>query len=290
MTSEADVLVDCHCATGENPLWHPAEERLYWVDIPEGVIYRYDPQTGRTEQFEQGRPVGGMTIQQDDTLLLFMSECAVAVWDDGDRTELLPSLPGEADNRFNDVAADPEGRVFCGTMTAPTHPGRLYRLDRDGAVTTMLDDIGTSNGIGFSPGLDVMYYTDTGARTIYRFDYDRESGQLARQSVFAEAKDGRGKPDGLTVDAEGCVWSARWAGAGIVRYAPDGREIAWYDVPARNVSSLTFGGPGGTGIYITTAVGKDPENAGPRDGAVFYMDLGIEGRPEFRSRIGTAAD
>jgi sugar lactone lactonase YvrE len=89
------------------------------------------------------------------------------------------------------------------------------------------------------------------------------------------------------VDAEGCVWSARWDGYGLIRYDQNGREMAWFDLPARNVSSLTFGGPDYQDIYITTAIGNDPSDCGTHGGALFHMNLGIRGVPEFRSSIST---
>jgi sugar lactone lactonase YvrE len=279
------LLVDCACDVGENPLWHPFEKRVYWVDIPRGRLHRHDPATGQNDMFELGAAIGGFTVQSDGALLLFMARGAVMRWQDGRTTPVIDSLPDEHDNRFNDVIADPEGRVFCGTMTAPSHSGRLYRLDRDRTVTQILDGIGTSNGMGFTPDLRQLYYTDTGPRNIYLFDYARATGTLGNQRVFQHIDDGRGRPDGLTVDAEGCVWSARWDGYGLIRYAPDGSELAWFDLPARNVSSLAFGGDDGTDIFITTAGLNNPEANGEHAGALFHMNIGVRGRPEFFSRI-----
>ncbi len=284
-SSKTELICDCVCEVGENPLWHPAEKRVYWVDIPRGRLYRYDPRTGRTETFDHGLAIGGFTLQADGALLLFMARGAVARWRDGVLTSVVDGLPDEADNRFNDVIADPEGRVFCGTMTAPSHAGRLYRLDRDLSISRILDGIGTSNGMGFAPDLKRMYYTDTGPGNIYAFDYERATGALSGQQIFKHVDDGRGRPDGMTVDAEGCVWSARWGGFGLVRYAPDGKELAWYELPARNVSSLAFGGEDYTDIYITTAALQNPAANGEHAGGLFRMHVGVRGCPEFRSRI-----
>lgn len=279
------LLVDCACDVGENPLWHPVEKRIYWVDIPRGRVHRHDPATGRTEAFDHGAAIGGFTIEADGALLLFMAGGAVMRWQAGQTTPVIDGLPDEQDNRFNDVIADPEGRVFCGTMTAPSHAGRLYRLDHDRAITQLLDGIGTSNGMGFTPDLRQLYYTDTRPANIYIFDYDRATGAITNQRLFRHVDDGRGRPDGLTVDSEGCVWSARWGGYGLIRYAPDGSELAWYDLPARNVSSLAFGGDEGTDIFITTAGLNNAEANGEDAGGLFHMNVGVRGRPEFFSRI-----
>ena len=83
MPSRPELIANYHCETGENPLWHPTERRLYWTDIPGRRMFRYDPATSTHEQCYQGRAVGGFTIQQDGSLLLFMDQGTVACWRDG---------------------------------------------------------------------------------------------------------------------------------------------------------------------------------------------------------------
>jgi D-xylonolactonase len=168
--------------------------------------------------------------------------------------------------------------------------GRLYRLDPDGTLTQVLDAVDISNGMGFSPDLQHLYYTESRKRTITRFDYDRATGALSNRRIFVEIPPGEGVPDGLTVDADGNVWSARWGGSRLVRYTPDGKEDLRINVPAKNVSSVTFGGPDLTDIYVTTAGGDDKTENGPGAGALFHLNLGIQGRAEFFSRIRLERD
>jgi D-xylono/L-arabinono-1,4-lactonase len=283
---EPEIVVDLPCKTGENPLWHPDEGRVYWTDIPAGRLYRWDPHTGRHEQIYEGEQVGGFTIQADGSLLLFMARGAVKIWCDGELRTVLEEIPEERDTRFNDVIADPAGRVFCGTMPGKDHPARLYRLDPDVKLTRVLDDIGLSNGMGFTPDRTVMYYTDTKAGTIYEFDYCQESGQLVNQRVFVKVPEGEGGPDGLTVDAEGHIWSARWGASCLVRYAPDGTEEERVRFPAKQVSSAVFGGDHYDDLYVTTAGGDNRSENGPAAGALFRYRPGVNGLPEFRSHVG----
>jgi sugar lactone lactonase YvrE len=297
---EPELIVDERCVTGEGPLWQPDAGRLYWTDIPTGRIFRYDPATGRHEQAYQGDVVGGFTLQADGALLLFMARGAVKLWRDRAFQTIVEEIAAERHTRFNDVIADPAGRVFCGTL-APRHDygrpdaagqpawgARLYRLDPDGALTTLLEGIGVSNGLGFTPDRRHLYYTDSPRREIYRFDYDVATGAIANRRVWIRTPDGdgQGAPDGLTVDAEGYVWSARWDGGCLVRYAPDGTEEHRIAFPAKKVSSATFGGPDYTDLYVTTAGGDDREANGPGAGALFRLRPGVRGLPEFRSRIG----
>ena len=281
-----ELVVDCRCVTGENPLWHAAEKRVYWTDIPAGRLHRYDPLSGRAETFEIGSPVGGFTILDDGSLLLFMARGSVRLWRDGQAGDtLIDELPEERENRFNDVIADPEGRVFCGTMSMPTRAGRLYRLDTDGSVRAVVEGVGTSNGLGFTPDRRGLYHTDTRRREICLFDYDRRTGAISNRRVFVHVPDGQGGPDGLTVDREGGVWSARWGGHCIVRYAPDGDELMRIDFPAVKVSSLTFGGDACEDLYVTTAGGDNRAGNGAGAGALFRLRPDVGGVPEFPSRV-----
>lgn len=280
-----ELIADYECVVGEGPLWHPGEQRLYWTDIPTGRIFRYDPATGAHEQCYAGEVVGGFTIQADGALLLFMARGAIKTWREGKLTTILDEIPDERESRFNDVIADPSGHVFCGTMPTENQLGRLYRLDTDGTLTKLLDGIGCSNGMGFTPDHKQMYYTDSFKHEIYLFDYDQDSGGIANQQVFVQTPEDEGFPDGMTVDAEGYVWSARWDGGCLVRYAPDGSEVLRINFPAKKVSSVTFGGPDYTDMYVTTAGGDDKAQEGSGAGALFRLNLGIQGVPEFPSRV-----
>jgi len=283
---EPELIADYACVTGEGPLWHPGEGRVYWLDIPKGRIFRYDPATGRHEMCHEGEPVGGITLQADGALLLFGDRGAVRIWRDGELTTILDEIADERESRFNDVIADPRGRVFCGTMSSPHRQGRLYRLDPDGSLTLLLEEIGCSNGMGFTPDRRQMYYTDTTRYEIYLFDYDASTGGLTNRRLFASVPKAEGLPDGMTVDAEGCVWSARWDGGCIVRYTTDGREERRIEFPARKVSSAIFGGQNYEDLYVTTAGGNEKETDGPLAGALFRLRPGVRGVPEFVSRVG----
>jgi len=285
---EPERVVDCACQTGEGPLWHPLEKRLYWVDIPRGRLFWFDPASGRHALCYEGDPIGGFTVQADGALLLLMARGAVKTWKDGRLSTLIDEISDERDNRFNDGIADPIGRVYAGVLSTTHRPGRLYRLNPDGGLATMVEGLGTSNGLGFAPDGKHLYHSDSNDafRCIYVYDYDRATGALSNRRLFHQAKPGDGKPDGLTVDAEGYIWSARWDGGILVRLAPDGSEERRIALPARKVSSVTFGGEDYREIYVTTAGGPHRETEGPGAGALFRLKLGIRGVPEYPSRLG----
>ena len=284
---EPELIADYLNHVGEGPLWHTDEKRLYWVDIPQGRIFWFDPSTGEHAQFFQERQIGGFTIQEDGSLLLFMDRGSIALLREGELTYLVDEIPEERDTRFNDVIADPRGSVFCGTMPTDTQPAKLYRLDSDGSLSVVLDNIGLSNGLGFTLDRKRMYYTDSFARKIYVFDYDEATSEISNQRVFVETPEGEGEgiPDGMTVDADGYVWSARAGGSALVRYTPDGALDMRIPFPARMVSSVTFGGPDLDEIYVTTIGGDNRAEQGPGAGGLFRLKLGIRGVPDYHSRI-----
>jgi D-xylono/L-arabinono-1,4-lactonase len=285
LSPNLELICDYACETGENPLWHPLEKRLYWTDIPSGRLFRYHPASGLHEQIYQGRPVGGFTFQAGGGLLLFRDRGNIVFWRDGHITEFLPEIPAERHSRFNDVIADPSGRVFCGTMSSDHSQGRLYRLDPDGSLTEIFQEIGCSNGLGFSPGLTTVYYTDSFAHEIYRLDYRAEDGALTNRQLFASVPESFGLPDGLTVDAQGRVWSALWDGSGLLRFDPEGRLEARITLPTRKITSAAFGGNTLSDLYITTAGGNTKDEDGPTAGALYRLKTETRGRPEFFSRI-----
>lgn len=284
---QPEMIADYACHTGENPLWHPDEKCVYWEDIPAGRLFRYDPASGKHEMcLEAGEAIGGFTLQEDGSLLLFMARGAIKIWKNGKLTKVVDEIPAERETRFNDVIADPEGRVFCGTMSTKNRRGRLYRFDTDRKLSEVVTDVGTSNGLGFTPDRKRMYYTDTPTHTISIFDYDQTTGALANRQPFVSSPKDEGGPDGMTVDAAGCVWSARWDGSRLVRYSPEGRLMQTVMFPAKKVSSVIFGGPAYEDMYITTAGGHIKDKDGPQAGALFRLRIpGVKGVPEFRSKI-----
>jgi sugar lactone lactonase YvrE len=286
--ADQEIIADEACETTEGPLWHEDLQALFWLDIPAGRLFRYDPSLHRHQLVLERGQIGGFTIQADGTLLLFGDRGHVFTWDSatGSTRTILDEIPEERESRFNDVIADPEGRVFAGTMPSRDRPGRLYRFDPDGRLTLVLDDAGISNGMGFTLDLNALYHTNTTAGTITRYRYDRGSGEISEGTTIVSVPAGEGVPDGMAIDEHGDLWSARWDGGALFHYAPDGRLLGSISFPARKVSSLTFGGPDWRDVYVTCAGGPNKASEGAGAGAVFKTSLGVVGRRPFRSRIG----
>lgn len=285
------VLVNCHHHNAENPLWHMEHQALYWTDIPTGRMFRYHPESNDYEQIYQGEPVGGFTIQADGTLLLFKTKGTVEIWNEGSTTTVIPSIEEAKNTRFNDAIADPKGRVFSGTMATKEMEGKLYRIDTDGSIHTVAEGFLIPNGMGFCTEYKYFYLTDSDRRTIYQFDYDRTSGALTNQKAHIVTPEEEGVPDGMTIDADGYFWSARWNGHHVYRYDPDGNEVQRIPIPVAKVSCVTFGGKNYDQLFVTTARGNttpsSSENEGSdgSDGNIFHLKVEAKGRSELRSRV-----
>jgi D-xylono/L-arabinono-1,4-lactonase len=279
------VIADTHCHNAECPIWDEEQQYLYWTDIPRGRLYRYEFMGQTYKEIHRGMPIGGLCLQRDGALLLFRAHGRIERWHWGDLEPIIEAIPAEMDSRFNDVIADPLGRVFCGTMATQQHPGKLYRLDPDGYLEIVLDDVQIPNGMGFSKDETRFYFTDSPTRSVSVFDYDKTSGQISNHRPLFILPPDQGVPDGLVVDGEDHIWSARWDGGHLFRYNPDGQEVLKIPFPARKVSSLTFGGPKLDQIYATTAGGQDRPHEGDGAGAIFRLDINIPGKPEYRSCI-----
>ncbi|MGB3307903.1 MAG: SMP-30/gluconolactonase/LRE family protein [Thermomicrobiales bacterium] len=290
LDSAPEVVVDLPCQTGEGPIWDDRRHVVFWLDIPPGRLYRYDPATGANDLvYQHDAMIGGTTLQDDGSMLLFCSRGAILHLDpDSGKTRIVvDSIEAEHDSRFNDVEAAPDGGVFCGTMASKDHKARLYRLAPDGSLTLLFDDLGLSNGIGYSPDRRTMYHVDTNTRITWALDYDEQTGAISNRRALIENPSGEGYPDGMTVDAQGDLWIARWDGRSLYRYTPEGECTGRVRFPVRKVSSVAFGGEDFADAYVSTAApdGRS-EDEGELAGSLFKVRLPATGKPPFRSRVG----
>ncbi|WP_328317303.1 SMP-30/gluconolactonase/LRE family protein [Streptomyces sp. NBC_00388] len=249
----AEVAVRERAVLGEGPTWDPAAGRLIWVDILSARVHTFDPVSGRrtvmaTEQHvgaAKPRTGGGLVVNLRDGVGLYAAD-GVFSW------LVHDPVPGR---RANDAAVAPDGALWAGTMRyAEGGPGggTLSRVAADGTVTGVRP-VGISNGTGWSPDGTLMYYVDTPTRRIDVFDFD--GGHPRNRREFASIEPGCGFPDGLTVDADGCVWVALWDGAAVRRYTPDGALDCTVGLPVRRPTACAFGGRELRDLYISTARG-----------------------------------
>ena len=279
-----EAVANYHCVVGENPLWHPREQRLYWEDIETGRLFRFDPASGQHECFYQGDTIGGFTFQSDGSLLLFEANRMATLYPDGRRRVLRAGIDPEM-SRFNDVIADPEGRVYAGTIGSSLQSGGLFCIERDGSARLLWRDTGCANGMGFTPDGCGFYWTCSTMRRVFLSDYERATGELSNRRVWYSAPESQGIPDGMCVDTQGRVWTTRWDGQAVYCLSPSAELLERVELPVPKVSSIAFGGPGLDVAYLTTAGGTGSAEGGPEGTLYRIAGLGAVGQAEHLSRV-----
>lgn len=288
----ATLVADESTLCGESPLWDGST--LVWNDMYTARVFSYHPGRGENRLVSDGFPVAGMALNHDGSLVL--AGTGLHLWRSGETAPIVTTFDDEP-LEFNDILADPAGRIYAGTYhygeSGVEAPGSLFLIDPDGSVERLDGGFRLANGIGLSPDHTTLYLADSLVRRIYSYPRDPDTGRLGERSVFVEVPQDEGIPDGLTVDSEGGVWSAQWYGGRVVRYHPDGSFDRAVAVPVSQVASLAFAGSDLDEMYVTTAAdpwptgieppGFDP--AGLLGGALYRVDPGVRGLAEHRARF-----
>jgi D-xylonolactonase len=300
MIEKLEIIADDKNLCGEAPTWDAAHNRVLWVDAGSNLVFQLDLSSNTKSIINRDLMVIGIVLDRSGSLM-FCGTTGLHLWSNtGGYRTLLVEHAGE-ELSFNDMTADSHGRIYAGTKhwTEKMEKfGRLYRIDPDGSVHVMDDGIELSNGLGFSPDNRTLYYADSTARKIYAYGADPATGALSHKRTFVQIPSDEGLPDGLTVDADGFVWSAQWYGGQVVRYDLDGKVERRIKLPVAQVSSVTFGGGNLQDLYITSAADYWPSlylptgfNAhGPIGGPLYRIHLeDVRGKPECTSNLASAS-
>jgi len=283
--SEAIPTTTEQAILGEGLRWDASRGELLRVDIPVGAIFRDevadDGSLVPVRTYRVPGSVGAIApVEGDRGWLLAAGRGFAALAPDG--TFHVISEVASPESRMNDGAPDPQGRFWAGTIVERPGDGVLYRMERDGRVDPMLDGLTISNGIGWSLDGRTMYLADSGPRVIHAFDFDGDAGTISGARILVTVPEDVGSPDGLTVDAEGDLWVAIWGGSQVHRYSPTGELRETLAVPAVEVTSCAFAGPGLHRLYVTTATEEwtdEQRRADPNAGLVYRFETDATGRP-----------
>ena len=276
-------IADVKAVLGEGPMWDAREQALYWVDIPQRLVFRWSQDQGaRTIPVTHHicsllpRAAGGFIGGGYDGFLEIGADLSVQVIADPE-----PDLPV---NRFNDGKVDRSGRLWAGTMDRLEREasGSLYRLDPDRSWQRIDSGYKVTNGPAFSRDGRTMYHTDSAWQIVYAFDL-AEDGSASNRRVHLRFGEGDGYPDGMTVDAQDCLWIAFWDGWCVRRFSPAGERLVELSVPAQRPTSCAFGGPDLDQLFITTAsrdLTAQELEAQPYAGGLFMTSPGVTGMAE----------
>ncbi|WP_217913933.1 SMP-30/gluconolactonase/LRE family protein [Miltoncostaea marina] len=275
MGTRLDQVTDVVAYHGEGPVWSARWGGLRWVDMLAGDVLSLRPD-GSVGRRHVGAIAAALRPRRGGGAVIGV-ERGFALEDADGALHPLGELWRDRSIRMNEGGCDPDGRFYCGSTSGEGRPGAaaLHRLDPDGDVRVVVEGLTVSNGLDWSPDGALAYHNDTPSRAIAVYDYDREAGLTGRR-VLARLDH---LPDGLTVDAEGGVWTALFDGGAVRRYSPRGELDAVIELPARQVTACAFGGAALDELYITTS----REGLGPADdplaGALFRAEPGVRGLP-----------
>jgi sugar lactone lactonase YvrE len=269
-----EVAVRIEASLGEGPTWDVGSSTLLWVDILASEVHRYAPARDDDAVLAVPQHVGAAKPRTGGGLVLNLRDGIALVDRDGTRTWLVYWARDGV--RGNDAAVDAAGRLWAGTMRYDEGAGGgwLTRVAPDGSAKVMLDSVTISNGLGWSPDGTRMYYIDTPQRRVDVFDFDPGNGQISYRRPLCAVEDTSGFPDGLCVDADGCVWVALWGGAAVRRYTPEGALDREVQLPVDQPTACCFGGPDLSDLYVTSArtgLSEAALTARPLSGSVLVL-------------------
>ncbi|HEY5722033.1 MAG TPA: SMP-30/gluconolactonase/LRE family protein [Allosphingosinicella sp.] len=284
--TEITCVADVKAVLGEGPVWVVAEQALYWTDIEGRRVYRRAFADGKLDRWTVPFRIGSLAPRTGGSGFVAGTDRGLFFADPA-RDRYDPIANPESDlptNRFNDGKTDRAGRFWAGTMdgTEKAAQGSLYRLDPDLTLTRIDDAYSVTNGPAFSPDGHTMYHNDSGRQLTYAFDLD-EAGNASNRRVLARFGEEDGYPDGMTVDADGCLWIAYWDGWCLRRLSPKGELLQTLKVPVARPTSCAFGGPDLDHLFITSAR-RDLDEAAlaaqPQAGGLFVATPGVKGLGE----------
>lgn len=292
MQDDLQVVFDQPMAVGEAPLWHPGEQRLYWVDIDGKAVHRIDPATGVHTCWTMASEPSALGIHADGGLVVAMRSGFFHL--DTDCGALTPIAPAPYDTglfRFNDGRVDPAGRFWVGTMYEPRdrQAAEMFCLDHGTVRTVWSGGMTNSNGLGFNPDSGHLYHADTTAHRIDRYHFDLEGGTVSDPVPFQQFSTDKaaagygGRPDGAAVDSQGNYWVAMFEGGRVLCFAPDGVLLREVRLPLRCPTMVAFGGADLRTLYITSASHKrsaDELQRYPLSGCVLALRVAVPGRAE----------
>ncbi|MFT5801183.1 MAG: sugar lactone lactonase YvrE [Nonlabens sp.] len=271
---------------GEGALWNYKTQEFYWVDIEGKQLHIYNPKTKKNRSFLTPSRIGTVVASGHQEAMIALED---GIYKLNLRTRSLSLFVAvesdQPENRFNDGKCDPAGRLWVGSMHLDQTPNaaNLWKIDKDGTSTKMLDNITISNGIVWTKDKKTMYYTDTPTGVIRAFDYDVTLGTIANGRVAVTVPESLGYPDGMTIDENDQLWVGLWNGNAVAHFDPiTGKLLSKIEVPAHNVTACAFGGRNLDTLYITTASVDMTEKEllqYPDAGSVFMTVPGVKGVP-----------
>ncbi len=287
---QIELVLNSKCIIGEGPSWDERTNTIYYIDLLGNSIYSFDGQ--KVEHMYLDENLGAAVVRESGGMMaVTLTGYHFVDFPNGESRQIFDPEAQRENSRFNDGKCDAKGRFWAGTMSRALDSGygealpesALWCMDTDGKVSLKLDKVIQGNGMGWTMDNKKMYFIDSQTYTVQEFDFDLEKGAISNGRIAVRVPKEMGLPDGMTVDSEGMIWVALWGGGAVSRWNPaTGELLQKIDIPAKNVTACTFGGPNMDELYVTTAKLDTDEQKYPYAGGLFKIKMDITGILSYR--------
>ena len=280
-----DLALRWPSEVGEGPIWDYQSRELIWIDVTQGELHRFQPDSGENRTVSIGKHLGAVGLYSRSHLVAAVRDGFALIEKSSGELTYLNQMLDDGEIRFNDGKCDPVGRFVAGTMRYEPTPktASLYSCDIRGNVREILPHVGLSNGLCWNLSGKVLFYIDTLTKEIAQFDYELDSGEIGNRKVIYKFSDNDGSPDGMTIDNLGRLWIAIWGGWRVVCIDQKGNLIQEVKLPVSQPTSIAFGGEDLCTMFVTSArfrLSESDLSIEPFAGSVFAIDVGVSGVKE----------
>ncbi|MDQ6814818.1 MAG: SMP-30/gluconolactonase/LRE family protein [Bacteroidota bacterium] len=292
--SEIAPVVKHKCILGEGPVWDYVKQRILWIDIVQGHIHQYTPETAIFKTSSVGEMIGSLALSGNDVIAALKTGFYFIDLENETKVHIDDPEKHIAGNRFNEGKCDPAGRLWAGSMslTEEETTGSVYTLHPNLSIEKKIENVTISNGMAWSPDENTFYYIDSPTLQVVSYQYDSLTSAISNKKIIITLDVSEGFPDGMTIDEEGMLWIAHWGGWKVARWNPEtGKKLSQIDLPVSQVTSCTFGGENFEDLYITSAsirLSANQLEKEPLAGSLFVIKkCGFKGMPgfEFAGRL-----
>jgi sugar lactone lactonase YvrE len=236
---------------GEGPRWF--EGLLWFSDMLGEAVHTVDLAGAMTTLPLPGRSPSGLGFRPDGSLLIVSTEDRQVLRYDGDTVTTVVDLSDVTPASLGDMVVDGAGRAFVGSQARDG--GVVVRIDPDDTVSVVADDLDFPNGMVITPEGTLIVAESTGRR-LTEFTIGA-GGELSDRRMFADGLDG--PPDGITLDAQGGVWTSMTLTHQFERITHGGNVTDRIDMGDRSAIACTLGGPEGRTLFLLSATDSYPD-------------------------------
>jgi sugar lactone lactonase YvrE len=285
---DVQCVLESKALVGESPRWNPLDQCLWWVDIYEPSLNRFDPASGKSRKYTMPEHIGCFSFTRTGRVIAGMqSGIAFIQLEPTIKIERVFDLePNALGYRFNDGRCDPGGRFWAGSIFEglERRVGALFRFEPSGRCTKLISELICPNGLAFTADGKTMYHSDSRLDFVWKWDVDPSTGDISSQQVFLATDIQEGRPDGAVCDAENGYWICHVGAWRVARYTANGQIDRVIGLPVQRPTACTFGGANLDTLYVTTAtrgLSKLALTKQPLAGNLFAIkNLAVWGIPE----------